>query len=135
MDLKLFRKSCKLGQSEIAKLFGCSIGHISNIESGARSVTSLQIRLLIEAYGRDKVAPYADPGELPSENPSITVNMPNVRENNGQMNSGGNNTMNQSDPSVIGMVKQLIEQNAIKDGQISTLLQQQERLIALLEKK
>lgn len=122
MDLKLFRKSCKLSQSEIADLFGCSAGHISNIESGSRSITALQIRLLIEKYGLEAVSKYADPGELPAT-PTVTIDMhkQTFSNNSAPIQNGDGNSMTVSD--------QLLASLKTKDDQITTLLNQQQQLI------
>lgn len=122
MDLKKFRFDYKLSQSDLAELFGCKQGHISNIEAGSRSVTALQIRLLIEKYGADVISKYAEPGEIPA---TITVNAPHIKENSGQVNGGGGNTQNNTnaDKDLITVLKQ-------QSDQITTLLQQQQTFLA-----
>lgn len=135
MDLKLFRKSCKLSQSYLADLFDCSVGHISNIESGNRSITAFQIRLLIDKYGYDVISRYCDPSELPAR--PIIVHAPNVHDNKGQVNTGGTNTQNitPANNDLINVLKQQSTLLSNQSAQITTLLEQQARLIAMLEQK
>lgn len=132
MDLKKFRFDYKLSQSDLAELFGCKQGHISNIEAGSRSVTALQIRLLIEKYGADVISKYAEPGEMPA---TITVHAPHVKENSGQVNSGGTNTQNNSnaDATLIQVMKQQSDQITVLLEQQRKFQEQQDRLISLLE--
>ena len=125
MDLKQFRIDYKLSQSDIADVFGCKQANVSLIEKGERTLTGLQIRLLIEKYGFDTIAKYADSDELPAQ---VTINAPHVRENSGQINGGGVNTQ-----TVTSAPSELIEVMKQQSNQITTLLEHQARLIALLE--
>lgn len=128
MNLRQFRKDYQLGQSDLAELFGCKQGHISNIESGSRSITGLQIRLLIEKYGLDAVSKYADPSELPA-GPVVNIDMhkDNFQNNSAPIQNGDGNSMTVSD--------QLLASLKTKDDQITTLLNQQQQLINLLSAK
>lgn len=122
MDLKLFRKNHKLTQSDLANVFDLSKGHISNIEAGTRSITPLQVRLLIERFGYDDVAKYASPGEMPErQQPNVGIS-----GNTGPVNQGNGNTIT-TDAKLIDVVQQ-------QTAQISTLLEHQNRLISIIEK-
>ena len=126
MDVKRFRQDFNLGQKDIASVFGCKQANVSAIENGSRSITPLQIRLLIEKYGFDVVAKYADPAELPSSIVSVTA--PVIHGNNNPVNGSGNQNITTPDSDLISVMKQ-------QAAQITTLLQQQDRLISLLESK
>lgn len=133
MDLKRFRHDLKVSQKELAEVFNCKQGHISNIECGQRSLTTLQIRLLIERFGFDTIAKYSEPGELPQG--MVTVNAPVISGNSGPVQSGSGNQMSTSDNALVEVLKQqseqitkLLEQSSKKDEQI-------DRLISILEKK
>lgn len=134
MDLKKFRHDFKVSQSELAEIFSCKQGHISNIECGQRSLTALQIRLLIEKFGFDAIVKYAEPGELP-QGSTVTVNAPVITDNTAPVQSGNGNHMSTTDGALLELLKQqseqirtLMEQSAKKDQQI-------DRLISILEKK
>ena len=130
MDLKMFRKTHKLSQRDLAELFDCSVGHISNIESGTRSLTGLQVRLLIDEFGYNDVAKFADASDLPSGSPaSVNVDMSKteIKGNTAPVQNGDGNQMS-TDSALVQVVKQ-------QSDQISKLIEQQERLISLLEKK
>lgn len=124
----MFRKSLRLSQSDLAQLFECSPGHISNIESGARSLTGLQLRLLIDKFGYDVVAKYAEPSELPAS-PAVSIDMRRnrIEGNTGPVQAGDGNSMT-TDPSLAEVMKMQAEN-------IKELLRQQDRLITLLENK
>lgn len=128
MELKLFRKNYKLSQSDLAELFGCSVGHISNIESGIRTLTGLQIRLLIEKFGYDVIAKYAEPGEIP-QGATVNIDMKRtkIEGNTAPVQNGDGNQMT-NDATLIKVLSQQSEQ-------ITELLKQHNRLISLLEKK
>jgi len=128
MKLKNLRKDLGLAQKDIAVVFGCKQNHISSIETGARSITPLQIRLLIEKYGFDVVAKYADPSELPSSVVSVTA--PVIHGNNNPVNGSGNQTVTTPSPDA-----ELLSVMKAQSAQITTLLEQQARLISLLESK
>lgn len=135
MDIKKFRFDYKLSQSELARLFEVKQGHISNIESGTRSITAFQIRLLIDKYGYDVISRYCDPSELPAQ--SIIVHAPNVHDNKGQVNTGGTNTQNitPADNDLVNVLKQQSAVLSSQSAQITKLIEQQARLIAMLEQK
>lgn len=128
MDLKMFRKSFKLSQSDLAQLFDCSVGHISNIENGTRSLTGLQIRLLIDKYGYDVVSQYAEPSELPASASSVNIDMhqTKIEGNHAPVQNGDGNSMSPDAGLIQVMQKQA--------DHISELLRQQDRLISLMEK-
>lgn len=129
MDLRQFRKDHHLSQNDVAEIFGCKQNHVSAIEVGTRSLTPLHIRLLIDKYGLETIAKYADPGELPqSQQPVVTVNAPVVRTNSGQMQVGDGNEMKTSSAENDAVVERLLGILQKKDEQI-------DRLIALLEQK
>lgn len=125
MDIKKLRYDLRLSQADLAKLFECNQSHISNIENGSRNLTKLQLRLLIEKYGVETIAKYADE----TERPSVIINAPNqkIEGNSGPVNAGdGTQTNNTADATLLDVMKQ-------QSAQITTLLDQQERLITLLE--
>lgn len=128
MDLKKFRYDYRLSQNDLAVMFECGQGHISNIEKGVRNLTQGQLKLLIEKYSFDVVSQYLEENDLVPASTSININAPKIQQNSGQVN-GGDGTQNvTSDPSLVAVLNRQSEQ-------ISTLLAQQERLIALLEGK
>ena len=128
MELKLFRKNYKLSQSDLAELFGCSVGHISSIESGIRTLSGLQIRLLIEKFGYDVIAKYAELGEIP-QGATVNIDMKRtkIEGNTAPVQNGDGNQMT-NDATLIKVLSQQSEQ-------ITELLKQHDRLISLLEKK
>lgn len=135
MDIKKFRHDYKVSQKDLAQLFKCGQGHISNIESGSRSITQLQIRLLIEKYGFDVVAKYANAAELP-EKPTVTINAPVITDNNAPVQAGNGNSMElPPDAGIVEVLRQQSNQISTLLSQQQTMLAHQERLIALLEKK
>lgn len=135
MNLKQFRKDRGLGQKDIAEIFGCKQNHVSAIESGTRALTPLHIRLLIEKYGFDVVAQYANATELP-EKPSVTINAPVITDNNAPVQAGNGNSMElPPDAGIVEVLRQQSNQITTLLSQQQTMLAHQERLIALLEKK
>lgn len=127
MDLKKFRHDHRLYQSDLAELFSCRQSNISLIETGERNLTQLQLRLLIDKYGIDVVAPYLDDGDkLPV---GITINAPKITGNSAPVQNvtGGDGTQTTTDSTLVQVMKQ-------QSDQITKLLEQQERLINLLEK-
>lgn len=135
MNLKQFRKDRGLGQKDIAEIFGCKQNHVSAIESGTRALTPLHIRLLIEKYGFDVVAQYANAAELP-EKPSVTINAPVITDNNAPVQAGNGNSMElPPDAGIVEVLRQQSNQITALLSQQQTMLAHQERLIALLEKK
>ena len=135
MELKLFRKNHKLSQSDLAELFGCSVGHISNIENGTRTLTAIQIRLLIDKYGFETVAKYAGDGEMP-QGPIVNVDMHRneIKNNQGPVQAGDGNTMT-TDATLVAVMKQQSEQNSALIAELAKRSEQMDRLISLLEKK
>lgn len=127
MDLKNFCKENKISQVELAEVFDCGPGNVSNIVNGKRNLTKLQLRLLIEKYGFDVIAKYCDSSEIPST--YVNVSAPVITSNTAPVQAGNNNQMDShADATLVAVLKQQSEQ-------ISTLLAHQERLISLLEKK
>lgn len=125
MNLANFIKDFKLSQRELADVLKCTPTNVSNIVNGKRNLTGLHIRLLIDKYGFEAVSKYAEPDELPA---NITINMPKVETNSGQINGGGGNSMNTVDASLIQALNEALKQNSKSQEQI-------DRLITLLEKK
>lgn len=135
MNLKQFRKDYGLGQKDIAEIFGCKQNHVSSIENGTRALTPLHIRLLIEKYGFDKIAPYASADELPSK-PLVEINAPVIAGNEGPVQAGNGNSMElPPDAGIVEVLRQQSNQITTLLSQQQTILAHQERLIALLEKK
>lgn len=128
MKLKEFITDYRLNQRELADLFGCNPSNVSNIVNGKRSLTGLQIRLLIEKYGLDTISKYASPDELPAT-PAIAIDMhkQTFSGNSAPIQNGDGNSMTVSD--------QLLNSLKTKDDQITTLLNQQQQLINLLSAK
>lgn len=135
MNLKQFRKDRGLGQKDIAEIFGCKQNHVSAIESGTRALTPLHIRLLIEKYGFDVVAQYANAAELP-EKPSVTINAPVITDNTAPVQAGNGNSMElPPDAGIVEVLRQQSNQISTLLSQQQTMLAHQERLIALLENR
>ena len=133
MDLKKFIKDNRISQVELSTLFDCKPGHVSNIVNGKRSITQLQIRLLIEKYGVDKVMPYADQGELP-QGAIVTVNAPVITDNTAPVQAGNNNSMEvQNDTAaLVALMNKMLDQH---EKQLQKRDEQIDRLIDILEKK
>ena len=125
MDLKAFRKSYKLSQRDLAALFGCTQSHVSSIELGTRTLTKSQLDTLVDKYGVDTILPFASD----SEKPIITLGYPKneIKGNSGPVQQGETNTIASADPKLVEVINQ-------QSVQISKLIDQQERLITLLEK-
>lgn len=151
MDLKKFIKDNRISQVELSTLFDCKPGHVSNIVNGKRSITQLQIRLLIEKYGVDKVMPYADQGEMP-QGAIVTVNAPVISDNSAPVQAGNNNKMElpqtpgTDSASLIALMNNMLavqqkqmqqyaEILASKDAELAKRDQQIDRMIDILEKK
>ena len=117
-----------LTPEKLASIFNCSIGHIYNIVSKGRSLTAMQIRLLIDKYGFDTVAKYAEPGEIP-QGATVNIDMKRtkIEGNTAPVQNGDGNQMT-NDATLIKVLSQQSEQ-------ITELLKQHDRLISLLEKK
>ena len=133
MDIKKFRHDHKVSQKDLAQLFGCGQGHISNIESGARSITQLQIRLLIEKYGFDVVAQYANPNEMP-QGAIVTVNAPVITDNTAPVQAGNGNSMElpNDTAALVALMNKMLDQH---EKQLQKRDEQIDRLIDILEKK
>jgi hypothetical protein len=128
MNLKSFMNEVDLTPEKLASIFNCSTGHIYNIVSKGRSLTAMQIRLLIDKYGFETVAKYAGDGEMP-QGPIVNVDMSRtkIEGNQGPVQNGDGNQMT-NDATLIQVLSQ-------QSAQITELLKQQDRLISLLEKK
>lgn len=57
-DLKLFRAKHNLTQKDVALLFNCVQGNISNIENNGRDLESYQVDILVNKYGADEINKY-----------------------------------------------------------------------------
>lgn len=136
MDLKKFRYDYHLGQNELADVLGCTQANVSRIESGSRSITGLQIRLLIEKYGLDVISKYATPSELPATAPAVSIDLSRsstqISGNQAPVNSGSG-TQTNTDADLVQALKSQASVLSSQSQQISDLIQQQARLIALLE--
>jgi transcriptional regulator with XRE-family HTH domain len=125
MDLKGFRHEHKLSQSDLAELWGVSQAHVSSIEKGERNrLTPLQVRLLIDHYGRDEVARFATTEELPPVS-AITSSV-EISGNTAPVQHGNGNAITND--------AKLVDVMAQQSAQISTLLEHQSRLISIIEK-
>lgn len=138
MDLKSFSSANRIPQRELAELFSCAPAHVSNIVNGKRSLTALQVRLLIERYGLEAVAKYADPSELPaSAAPVVSVDLSKgkteISGNQAPVNNGSGTQNVGGDSSLVDALKAQATVLSNQSDQISKLLDQQARLIALLE--
>ena len=122
MDLKNFISDYRLSQKELSEVFGCSPTNVSNIVSGKRNLTGLQIRLLIDKYGYEAISKYADATELPP----VSGGSGSVEALNSNVQNGDGNSIT-ADATLIQVMKQ-------QSDQISALLAQHDRLISLLEK-
>ena len=133
MNLKQFRKDYGLGQKDIAEIFGCKQNHVSSIENGTRALTPLHIRLLIEKYGFDKIAPYASADELPSK-PLVEINAPVITDNTAPVQAGNNNSMEvpNDTAALVALMNKMLDQH---EKQLQKRDEQIDRLIDILEKK
>lgn len=151
MNLKAFCKENKIAQIELAELFECGQSNVSSIVNGKRNLTKLQIRLLIEKYGFDKVAQYATGDEMPDK-ASITINAPVITDNTAPVQAGNNNKMElpqtpgTDSASLIALMNNMLavqqkqmqqyaEILASKDAELAKRDQQIDRMIDILEKK
>lgn len=137
MDLKALRKDYKLSPSDLAELFKCSVGHIYNIESGSRTLTELQIRILIDKYGYDEIAKYADPEDLP-KGPTVNIDMHKTSvgdNNNGPVNAGNGNQTVSPGAGLISVMQKQADQNSALIAELAKRSEQMDRLILLLEKQ
>ena len=136
MNIKKLRFDCHIGQNEMASILGCTQANVSRIENGSRCITGQQIAALIERFGLDVVSRYADPSELPASGPAVTVTLDHsrteIKDNQGPVNSGSG-TQNVGDSSLVEALKAQATVLSNQSDQISKLLDQQARLIALLE--
>lgn len=123
MDLRRLTQDYRLSQKELAELFGCNPSNVSNIVAGKRNLTGLQVRLLIDKFGRDVVAKYADPSELPP----VSSHHGSIDAVNSNVQNGDGNSIT-ADAALVQVVKQ-------QSDQISRLLDQQDRLISIIENK
>ena len=137
MDYKRFRHDYKMSQTELADILGCKQSNISSIESSTKPASQLNIRLLIEKYGYDVISKYATPEEMPAQ---VTINMPKVSTNQGQINGGGGNSMNTVDASLVSALNEALKLSTKSQDQLSTSQEQLtkaqeqiDRLITLLE--
>lgn len=128
MNLKDFISDYRISQKELADLFGCAASNVSNIVAGKRNLTGLQVRLLIDKYGFETVAKYAEAGEMP-QGPIVNVDMRKneIKNNQGPVQAGDGNSMT-TDAGLISVMQKQAEH-------ITELLKQQDRLIKLLENK
>lgn len=134
MELRKFRKENGISQEELAELFACNPSNVSNIENGRRTLTKLQLRLMIQRYGFDKVAQYATCDEMPDQS-SFIVNAPVITDNTAPVQAGNGNSMElPPDAGIIEVLRQQSNQITTLLSQQQTMLAHQERLIALLEK-
>lgn len=131
MDVQKFRHDYKLNQKDLADIIGCKQSNVSLIEKGERNFTNFQIRLLIEKFGLETVAKYAEPSELPQ---GITVNAPVISGNSGPVQSGSGNQMSTAGDtaSLIALMNKMLDENA---KQMATKDAQIDRLIKILEDK
>lgn len=151
MDVKSFVKENRIKQDELAQLFECTQSNVSNIVSGKRNLTKLQIRLLIEKYGVDKVMPYADQNEMP-QGTIVSVTAPVITDNTAPVQAGNNNKMElpqtpgTDSASLIALMNNMLavqqkqmqqyaEILASKDAELAKRDQQIDRMIDILEKK
>lgn len=128
MDLKQFRKTYNLGQSDLAELFGCKQANISNIENGVRNLTQPQLMMLIDKYGIESVKPFISDSDLLPASVNIDMRRTKIEGNTAPVQNGDGNQMTNNDASLIQVLSQ-------QSAQITELLKQQDRLISLLEKK
>ena len=127
MNLKNFRTDFKLSQRDLADLFGCKQANISNIENGVRKITRSQLKCLINKYSLERIKPYLEEDDsLPAATVNADIFQTNIEGNNSQIQNGDGNSIT-ADAALVQVVKQ-------QSDQISRLLDQQDRLISLLEK-
>ena len=124
-----------LTPEKLASIFNCSIGHIYNIVSKGRSLTAMQIRLLIDKYGFDTVAKYAEPGEIP-QGATVNIDMKRtkIEGNTAPVQNGDGNHMT-TDATLVAVMKQQSDQNSALIAELAKRSEQMDRLISLLEQK
>lgn len=130
MDLQKLRHDHKLSQSDLAELFGCKQSNISTMENSNKPLSLLNVRLLIERFGYDVIAKYAEAGEMP-QGATVNIDMHKTsvgNNNNGPVNTGNGNQTVSPDAGLISVMQKQAEH-------ITELLKQQDRLISLLEQK
>lgn len=126
MDLKTFCKENRVSQVELAELFGCGPGNVSNIVTGKRNLTQFQLRQLIDKFGFNVVSKYVESNEIPAH--IVSIFAPSMHGDHNPVNESGTQKIEPSESGLIDVLK-------TQAAQITTLLQQQERLISLLESK
>lgn len=128
MNIKAFISDYRLKQTELSELFGCKQANVSNIVNGRRPITGLQIRQLIDKFGFDVIAKYADPGEMPVA-PSVNIDLSDTKisGNTAPVQNGSGNSMS-PDAGLVALLQQQADLLAKKDAQM-------DRLISLLEDK
>lgn len=129
MDLKNFISDYRLSQKELSEVFGCSPTNVSNIVSGKRNLTGLQIRLLIDKYGYEAISKYADATELPP----VSGGSGSVEAVNSNVQNGDGNSIT-ADATLIRVMKQQSDQNSALISELAKRSEQIDRLISLLEK-
>ena len=129
MDLKNFISDYRLSQKELSEVFGCSPTNVSNIVSGKRNLTGLQIRLLIDKYGYEAISKYADATELPP----VSGGSGSVEALNSNVQNGDGNSIT-ADATLIRVMKQQSDQNSALISELAKRSEQIDRLISLLEK-
>lgn len=129
MDLKNFISDYRLSQKELSEVFGCSPTNVSNIVSGKRNLTGLQIRLLIDKYGYEAISKYADATELPP----VSGSSGSVEAVNSNVQNGDGNSIT-ADATLIRVMKQQSDQNSALISELAKRSEQIDRLISLLEK-
>ena len=129
MDLKNFISDYRLSQKELSEVFGCSPTNVSNIVSGKRNLTGLQIRLLIDKYGYEAISKYADATELPP----VSGGSGSVEAVNSNVQNGDGNSIT-ADATLIKVMKQQSDQNSALISELAKRSEQIDRLISLLEK-
>lgn len=130
MDLKNFISDFRLSQKELSEVFGCSPTNVSNIVSGKRNLTGLQIRLLIDKYGYEVISKYADATELPP----VSGGSGSVEAVNSNVQNGDGNSIT-ADAALIQVMKQQSDQNSALIAELAKRSEQIDRLISLLEQK
>lgn len=130
MDLKNFISDFRLSQKELSEVFGCSPTNVSNIVSGKRNLTGLQIRLLIDKYGYEAISKYADATELPP----VSGGSGSVEAVNSNVQNGDGNSIT-ADAALIQVMKQQSDQNSALIAELAKRSEQMDRLISLLEQE
>lgn len=135
MQLSRFINDYRLSQREIADIIGCHPSNISNIVKEKRNLTGLHIRLLIEKYGYDVIAKYAEPGEMPAPpSNSVNITMQKTGDNSPATNGNGN-SITTADVKLLEALNKALDQNSKMLEQNSKSQEQIDRLISLLENK